>query len=196
MTKSVSTYTANHLARPAVEPQSDFSLSIRLYNEYEQIVDFRMQGVAVLGLDERPPLGRGWGPTPAHLLGSALGACLAGALLRCVREAGGDVADMRTEVSGKFRNDTLGQPHLTSLSVRLAPVFAKEEDRSLLPTPERIAERSLIADCLRPHSGLHVVVAPEVRNGGHTTARDVVRLVKRSPQLGNGHATHADATLR
>ncbi len=171
----------DHLARSSVEPSNGFSLAIRLYCDYEQVVDFRMPGVAVLGLDERPPLGHGWGPSPAQLLGSALGACLGGALLRGLRDAKVDVVDLYTEVRGVFRNDTPERSHLTSFEVRLTPVLERVEDIPALPTPDRLAASSLVAGSLRSDIALLVVITPEVQADRRTPARDVVRLVKDAP---------------
>jgi hypothetical protein len=186
MTQPFSAYTVNQLGWPVLEPTSDFSLAVRLYRDYEQVVDFRMAGVAVLGLDERPPLGHGWGPSPAHVLGSALGADLGAALLRCLRTSNVDPLDLRTEVCGTFRSDTHGRPHLSNLRVRLAPVFACPADVVALPTPERLAEESLVADSLRLDVGLHVAIMPELRADQRTPARDVVHDVD--------DAAHAGAT--
>lgn len=148
---------------PAVDAGSRFSLAVGLYSDYQQIVDFRMPGVAVLGLDEAPPIGRGWGPSPAHLLGSALGACLGAALLHELRERGIEVLDLRTEVSGTIRADTQGDRHLASLSVRLSPVLARHADVERLPTPDRLAERSMIADSIRTGLGFWIAITPQVR---------------------------------
>ena len=176
MTQLSSAYTLNRLGGPTVEPTSDFSLAIRLYSDYEQIVDFRMAGVAVLGLDERPPVGRGWGPSPAHMLGSALGADLGGTLLRCLRTANVDPIDLHTEVCGSFLNDAVGRPHLSSLVVRLTPVLASEEDAAAIPTAERLTEQCAIADCLRSDIVLHIAITPEVHAGALTSARGGVVL--------------------
>ena len=192
MTQPFSTYTVNQLGWPTLEPTSDFSLAIRLYRNYEQVVDFRMAGVAVLGVDELPPLGHGWGPSAAHMLGSALGADLGGALLRCLRSANVEALDLRTEVSGTFRNDTLGRPHVSNVVVRLAPVLASAEDVAALPTPERLAEQSVIADCLRTDIGLHVAIIPELRVGRHTLARDVAHVVNGRAHAGPIAFTSAD----
>ena len=184
MTQRYSTYTVDQLGRPDVEPTSDFSLAIRLYCDYEQVVDFRMAGVAVLGIDERPPQGHGWGPSPAQMLGSALGADLGGALLRGLRAANVDPIDLRTEVFGTFRQDTLGRPHVSSVVVRLAPVLESAEDVAALPTPERLAEQSAIVDCLRSDMLLHVAILPEVRVGPRTAAPNVVHRGKHPPLSG------------
>ena len=153
---------------PATDAGSRFSLAIGLYTDYQQIVDFRMPGVAVLGLDESPPLGHGWGPSPAHLLGSALGACLAAALLHELRDRGIEVADLRTEVSGNVRTDTLGERHLANLSVRLSPVLARRTDVERMPAPDRLAERSMIADSIRTDLGLWIAITPELRKRART----------------------------
>ena len=135
MTRYTTASAASPLAPSASEPRSTFSLSLRRYSDFQQVVDFRMPGVAVLGVDERPPLGHGWGPSPAHVLGSALGACLGSTLLLVMQGAGAEVLDLRTDVSGALQRDTLGQPHVTSISVRLTPVVASRTDLDTVPSP-------------------------------------------------------------
>lgn len=163
MTKIPTASVASTLVRPVVEPSSGFSLAIHRYAGHQQIVDFRMPGVALLGLDERPPIGRGWGPSPAHLLGSALGACLGSTLLAVMRAAGAEVLDLRTDVTGTIQRDTLGRPHVSGITVRLTPVVSSHADLDAVPSPERLAERSMIADTIRPDLSLWVAITPEVR---------------------------------
>jgi uncharacterized OsmC-like protein len=163
MTRYTTAPAASPFAPSASEPRSTFSLSLRRYSDFQQVVDFRLPGVAVLGVDERPPIGHGWGPSPSHVLGSALGACLGSTLLLIMQGAGAEVLDLRTDVSGAIQRDTLGQPHVTSISVRLTPVVAKRSDLDTIPSPERLAERSMIADSLRSDLGLWIAITPEVR---------------------------------
>ena len=163
MSRHPTAYAASPLAPSASEPRSTFSLSLRRYSDFQQVIDFRLPGVAVLGVDERPPVGHGWGPSPAHVLGSALGACLGSTLLFVMQGAGAEVLDLRTDVSGAIQRDTLGQPHVTSISVRLSPVVARRSDLDAIPSPERLAERSMIADSLRSDLGLWIAITPEVR---------------------------------
>lgn len=162
MTRYTAASEASPLARSASEPRSTFSLSLRRYSDFQQVVDFRLPGVAVLGVDERPPMGHGWGPSPAHVLGSALGACLGSALLVVMQGAGAEVLDLRTDVSGTVQRDILGEPHVTSISVRLTPVVASRADLGAVPSPERLAQRSMIADALRTDLGLWIAITPEV----------------------------------
>jgi hypothetical protein len=108
------------------------------------------------------------GTVAVHVLGSALGACLGSALLLIMQGAGAEVLDLRTDVSGAIQRDTLGQPHVTSISVRLTPVVAKRADLDTIPSPERLAERSMIADSLRSDLGLWIAITPEVRGETQT----------------------------
>ena len=170
MPRLITTRAATAQARTECGTRSEFSLSIGLYRDYQQIVDFRMPGVAVLGLDEPRPLGRGWGPSPAHLLASALGACLAGTLLHELRAEGIEILDLRTEVSGSIRSDTLGALHLANLTVRLAPVLARRTDADRMPEPEELADRSMIADSIRTDLGLWIAITPVVPLTANTGA--------------------------
>ena len=165
MTTGSTTSAASTPVRSSTEPSSGFSLAIHRYSHFQQIVDFRLPGVALLGVDEQPPLGRGWGPSPAHLLGSALATCLGDTLLAIMRAAGAEVLDLRTDVSGGIQRDTFGRPHVTSITVRLAPVLASRADLDVVPTPELLAQRSMIADALRSDLGLWIAITPEVRSG-------------------------------
>lgn len=182
MTKPITTSAASTRTADRTELESGFSLAIHLYSDYQQIVDFRMPGVAVLGLDERPPIGRSWGPSPSHLLGASLGACLGGALLQELREAGAEVVDLFTNVSGAIRKDVMGRPHVASMHVRLTPVVTARSALEAMPSPERLAQRSLIADVLRTDLGLWISITPEVRTTARAVGRDVVRPAKRTTE--------------
>lgn len=165
MTKIPKASATNTLVRPTIEPGSGFSLAIHRHAGYQQIADFRLPGVALLGVDERPPLGRGWGPSPAQLLGTALGACLGSTLLAVMGAAGAEVLDLRTDVSGTTQRDTLGRLHVSAITVRLTPVLSSHADLDAVPSPEWLAERSMIADTIRPDLSLWIAITPEVRSG-------------------------------
>ena len=173
MTNPPATFAMSTLS-PLADVGSEFALTVHQYRNYQQIVDFHLPGVAVLGLDECPPLGQSWGPSPAHLLGSAVGACLAGALIRALHDSGASLLDVNTRVSGKIRRDTLGRAHVASLTVRLTPTVANRSDLDALPSPERLAELSMIADALRTDLALWIAITPEVRSDDSASAVDRV----------------------
>ena len=155
---------------PVVDAEPGFSLSIRLYTDYEQIVDFHLPGVAVLGLDERPPTGNGWGPSPAHLVGAALGACLADGLLSWLREQGIEADDMRTDVTGSFAHDADGQRRIGRMTVRLSPIIKSARPAAML-APTALLQRSVIAQSLGRDVDVQVVIAPEVPSRSPRAAR-------------------------
>ncbi|MEO8624317.1 MAG: OsmC family protein [bacterium] len=137
-----------------------FSLSTRLYDNYEQIVDFKLSGVAVLGLDECPPTCHGWGPSPAHLIGAALGACLAGRLLSRLRERGVDVRDMRTDVRGTFASDSGGRRRIARIAVHLVPIIQSPADVAM-PKADALLRESLVAKSIAPGIDIELAISPE-----------------------------------
>jgi hypothetical protein len=163
MSEMTSLYSANLLPPPAVEPDAGFSLSLRLYAKYEQVVDFKLAGVAVLGLDERPPLGNGWGPSPAHLVGAALGACLGNGLLSWLRGLGVEVEDMRTDVTGSFARGADGQSRIGRISVQLVPILRSTPPAAMI-SPTELLRRSVVARTVSPGIDVRLSIAPEVQS--------------------------------
>jgi uncharacterized OsmC-like protein len=162
MTGIMSEYSASRSVPPAVEPKAGFSLGIRLYAGFEQVVDFRRPGVAVLGLDECPPRGNGWGPSPTHLLGAALGACLGAALLERLRAQGLDVRDMRTEVSGSVTRDTQGPRRIGRIAVRLTPILHGDSPVQM-PAVNDLLRESVVAQSLGEGVQVELSIVPERR---------------------------------
>lgn len=160
MSDTTTVYSTSLLAPPAVEPDAGFSLSIRLYANYEQIVDFKLPGVAILGLDECPPTGNGWGPSPAHLLGAALGACLGARLLSWLREQGVAVSDMRTDVSGSLGRDADGQRRIAQIQVRLSPTIQSTPPVAMV-APAELLRQSLVARSLEKKIDIQLSITPD-----------------------------------
>jgi organic hydroperoxide reductase OsmC/OhrA len=160
MSDMTTTHSGNRLPPPAVEPDSGFSLSIRLYSGFEQIVDFKLPGVAVLGLDERPPKGNGWGPSPSRLLGAALGACLGASLLAWLRARGTDVRDMHTHVTGSFGRDSAGRRTIDRLDVRLVPIV-ESPHAVALPTVTELFDASVVARSIDSGIDVRLTITPE-----------------------------------
>jgi uncharacterized OsmC-like protein len=196
MTKSIAASGTSTPALTATASPSAFALAINLYSDYQQIVDFRMPGVAVLGLDERRPLGHGWGPSPVQLLGSALGACLGSALLRAIRDAGAEVTDLRTDVSGRIEKDRLDRAHVVSITVRLSPVVSARSALEAVPSPERLAKLSMVADVLRSDLGLWIAITPEVRSTATRSTREVGRASRPAADVPAPMPHYVEATLQ
>lgn len=106
------------------EPEQSFVLSLRLYRDYAQVVDFGLPGVALLALDEPPPLGSGRGPNPARVLGAAIGGCLGASLLHCLRKSRVEVEGLETIVRGTLARNAAGRLRVTAVHVALAPAVS------------------------------------------------------------------------
>ena len=136
MTTTTGTATEVHpcdstSSRPdLVSVEHRFSLGIRLYNGYTQIVDFGIPEASLLAVDEPEPLGHGRGPNPARLLGAAIGSCLGASLLFCLRKARIAVDDLETTVEGTLSRNFEGRLRVSNVHVTLSPkVDAEDADR-------------------------------------------------------------------
>ena len=113
---------------PAGDTQEQrFSIGLRLRENYVQVVDFDLTAVTPLVIDEPAPLGGEEGPNPARLLGAAVGSCLGGSLLFCLRKSHIDVRALRTTVDGTLVRNARGRLRIEKLSVRLHPDVADED---------------------------------------------------------------------
>lgn len=124
-----STATAELRAPATVAGDADhgFALTIELGQGYQQTVDFGEPGMKPLVLDESPPLGAGEGPSPARLLGAAVGGCLGASLVFCMRKARVDVRGLHTQVTGTLARNDRGRLRVSAIRVRLEPVVPVEQ---------------------------------------------------------------------
>lgn len=155
------------LSGPAREPHEEFTLELRLQDNYTQIVDFGLDGVAPLVTDEPPPLGTQRGPNPARLLGSAVGSCLGASLMFCLRKARVEVTDLRVSVSGTLARNERGRLRISALRVRLAPTVAGADRPRLGRCLELFEDFCVVTESVR--EGVEVQV--EVEPGGSPSAR-------------------------
>lgn len=106
-----------------------FSVEVTLRDGYEFGVDFGMDGVDALTVDEPPPLGEGAGPNPARLLAAAVGSCMSASLLFCARRGRVPVEGIRTTVEGTLVRNETGRLRIGGLKVRLHPALGEDADR-------------------------------------------------------------------
>lgn len=128
-----------------------FAITLRLRDNYVQVVDFDLTAALPLVVDEPSPLGGEEGPNPARLLGAAVGSCLGASLLFCLRKARIDVSDLRTTVVGTLERNEHGRLRIGGLQVTLHPTVAD-------------ADRPRMARCLELFEDF-CVVTESVRHG-------------------------------
>ena len=93
------------------------------------------EGMPPLLTDEPPPLGKGTGPTPTHLLLSAVGNCMASSLYFALTKFKNDPQGVRAEASAEMGRNEAGRLRVRRIHVRLeigAPAAALQHlDRIL-----------------------------------------------------------------
>jgi len=103
------------------EEEKTFSVTLERAGDYAFDVDFGLDGVPGLRVDEPEPLGAGQGPNASKMIAAAVGDCLSASLLFCLAKARADVRGMKTSVEGKLARNERGRWRVAELSVELTP---------------------------------------------------------------------------
>ena len=100
---------------------SEVTVSMEFLDGYRFGVDFQMDGVPPLVMDEPPPLGAGDGPNAARVLAAAIANCLSASALFCLRKARVDVRGMRTWATASMVRDERGRLRVGAVDVQIQP---------------------------------------------------------------------------
>jgi organic hydroperoxide reductase OsmC/OhrA len=106
------------------EEERTFSVSLEKAGDYAFDVDFGLDRVPALRVDEPRPLGAGGGPDASRMLAAAVGDCLSTSLLFCLSKARAEVRGMKTNVEGRLVRNERGRWRVAELSVELVPDMA------------------------------------------------------------------------
>jgi organic hydroperoxide reductase OsmC/OhrA len=106
------------------EEERTFSVSLEKAGDYAFDVDFGLDRVPALRVDEPRPLGAGGGPDASGMLAAAVGDCLSTSLLFCLSKARAEVRGMKTNVEGRLVRNERGRWRVAELSVELVPDMA------------------------------------------------------------------------
>lgn len=150
--------------RPAVavrgEDEHGFTLTLEAKEGYAQAVDFQLNGVGSLVVDEPAPLGAGTGPSPALVLGAALGACLGASLLFCLRKARIEVSGLHTTVHGTVVRNERGRMRVGAIVVRLEPVIPEEQRDRMARCVAVFEDFCVVTASVRPSIDVRTEVIP------------------------------------
>jgi organic hydroperoxide reductase OsmC/OhrA len=113
------------------EEERTFSVNLKRIENYAFEVDFGLDGVQGLIVDEPEPLGAGQGPNASRMLAAAVGECLSASLLFCLAKARAEVRGMKTSVEGKLVRNDRGRWRVAELSVELTPDVPAEDAAQL-----------------------------------------------------------------
>jgi uncharacterized OsmC-like protein len=105
-----------------------FSVSVRRQEGFRFEVDFGLEGVEPLYMDEPEPVGGDSGPNASKMLAAAMGNCLTASLLFCLQKARAEVGDVETKVDGVVRRNGKGRWRITEINVEISPEVGEEYD--------------------------------------------------------------------
>jgi uncharacterized OsmC-like protein len=142
------------------EHEREFSVGLRLEDDYRFTVDFGVPGVEPLLVDEPEPLGGGAGPNPARLLGTAVANCLAASLLFCLRRSRVDVHGMEATVHGTMERNEKGRYRITAMRVVLQPGIADGDRERMGRCLDIYEEFCIVTQSVRDGLDVEVVVEP------------------------------------
>jgi uncharacterized OsmC-like protein len=137
-----------------------FTLTLRRLGDYRIEVDFGMDGVPPLLLDEGPPLGGSDGPNPARTLAAAIGGCLAASLLFCLGKARIPVEDLTVRVEGEYRRNPAGRLRIPGFSVTLEPVIADDDTARMARCLDVFEDFCIVTQSVREGMNIDVRVQP------------------------------------
>ena len=121
-----------------------FSVEVQQVEDFRFTVDFGLDGVDDLTLDEPAPLGGGAGPNASRVLAAAIGNCLCASLLFCLRRARAEVSGIGARVSGSWVRNEEGRWRIKEMEVEINP-SVEEEHASQLERCAEIFEQFCVA---------------------------------------------------
>lgn len=142
---------------PAAPPGEAFEVHLTLEDDWAFRVDFGLDGVPALLVDEPPPLGAGHGPSAKRVLAAAVGNCMAASALFCLRKARVPVEGMRVEVTGRAERNADDRLRIPRLQVRLFPAVALEDRPRMARCLEIFEDFCVVGQSVR--AGIDVDVA-------------------------------------
>ena len=143
------------------EESGRFGLTLSLKDGYEFAVDFDQSGIPELVVDEHPPIGAGRGPSPARMLATAVGHCLASSFLFCVRKARVEVGAFTVRVEGTMVRNQRGRLRIGGLRVRLAPEVRAEDRERIGRCLELFEDFCIVTQSVREGLKVDVEVVPQ-----------------------------------
>jgi len=105
---------------------------LQLREGYRFNVEFDVEGVPSLVVDEMKPIGKGLGPNPTRVLSTAVGHCLSSSLLYCLSKAKVKVKKLDTSVKAYTERNKEGYLRITGLDVEIH-LEVNEEDKLRVP---------------------------------------------------------------
>jgi uncharacterized OsmC-like protein len=109
--------------------EENIETKLVLINGYKFDVEFDVNYIPNLVVDEPKPIGEGAGPSAPRLLSAAVGQCMSSSLIYCLKKARIPIRSLETAVkTNLFRNEN-GQLRIRSIDVQI-DLEVDEEDKT------------------------------------------------------------------
>jgi uncharacterized OsmC-like protein len=92
---------------------------LRLVKGYRFDVQFDLEGMSNIAVDETKPAGEGLGPNPTRLLSAAVGHCLSSSLLFCLSKAKIEARNMETIVKTNIARNEEGRLRVQGIEAQI-----------------------------------------------------------------------------
>jgi organic hydroperoxide reductase OsmC/OhrA len=121
-------FRVSHAIGIQLREERDFRVSLRRQEGFRFEVDFGLEDVEPLYMDEPEPVGGNSGPNASKVLAAAMGNCLTTSLLFCLQRARAEVGDIETRVDGVVRRNDKGRWRVAEIDVEISPEVGEEYD--------------------------------------------------------------------
>jgi uncharacterized OsmC-like protein len=149
--------TTEAKARPA---EKEFTITLERIEGYRFNAGFDVPGMPPIEIDESPPIGEGRGPSPARMLATAVGHCLASSALFCLEKAHVPVDGMTVRVNGAIGRSESGRLRVTGLDVVIEPHVAEEDIPRMRRCLEVFEDYCTVSGSVRQGVPIGVTVEP------------------------------------
>ena len=139
--------------------ESVFSVSLSLSEGYQFHVDPVTEGAAAFVIDESSPLGGGAGPSPAHVLASAMASCLGSSLVFCLKKAHIELKSLRIVARGELVRNSRKRLRVGSIHIELFPEVSHGDDERMRRCLDLFEDFCIVTESVRV--GIPVVVGVE-----------------------------------
>ena len=111
--------------------EHSFKVEIKQNKDFSFNVNFGLEGISDLLMDEPQPLGEGVGPNASRVLAAALGNCLCASLLFCLKKSRVNVIRLDATVMGSWKRNNEGRWRIEEINVIIEPQVKREYSKQL-----------------------------------------------------------------
>jgi organic hydroperoxide reductase OsmC/OhrA len=136
----------------------EFRVEVAQERDFAFRVDFGLEGVGDLVMDEPEPVGGGVGPNASRVLAAAIGNCLSASLLFCLKRSKAEVSGMRATVRGVRARNQESRWRIREMEVEINPEVPEEHLKQLERCAEIFEDFCIVSQSVRQGIPIKVTV--------------------------------------